>query len=79
MSCILVLASNSTPTCSWRGQGNSQFPRLEPRHVSPWQPKPRSTPGNGVRTSSPGYWLCGSKSHACPPGPVLLSPTSCLL
>lgn len=45
MSCIRVLASNSTPTCSWRGRGNSvSFLGWSPRHTSPWQPTPGSTP-----------------------------------
>lgn len=59
----------------------SQLPRLEPL---PHEPLARHAckyvcSGSGVWTSSPGYWLCGSKLHACPPGPMLLLPTSCLL
>lgn len=81
VSCIRVLASNSTPTCSWKGPGQqTQLPRLDS-----WAYKPLAThawkcaPTAGIWTSLPGYWLCGSMLRACLPDPRLLSPTSCSL
>lgn len=90
VSCILVLASNSTPTCSWRGHDEAQqsaSPAGPPGSCQAWGGRGRSLtayartacPHHGSRSGSPGHWLCGSRWHACPPGPGLPSPTSCSL
>lgn len=58
VSCILVLASNSTPTCSWRDQGNRvSFPDWTPGHTNPWQPMPGSVPLQPV--SGPAHLVTG--------------------
>lgn len=70
VSCILVLASNSTPTCSWRAPGDAQGSASQarlPGTPAPGRPRPRSAPSQ--RVPGPAHLVAGfvvvGGMHAC--------------